>query len=271
MPIRLPSYKKIFSKIIIAKLIGALFISGPFLYANGRTPKKPVATNQIGLGTSFSSSLYKSGDKFDIPVVPSINYNYKRFSFRGIAAGLRLLPLTKLTLTPDFNKVEAESGTYNEGLTERDRSLDLGLSFLLPSKWFVTNISFATDISGRSKANKFDIGISKSFKIDIWKSKILMIIPGIFYERNSSHWSKYYFGVTQEEARADRPLYTPEAAQMVGARMVFAYPIAKKYILNAFYSYRKFSSAVKDSPLVKRGHRESVFFGINYILGESTR
>ncbi|MFG1506199.1 MipA/OmpV family protein [Halobacteriovorax sp. ZH5_bin.2] len=277
MRVRLPSSKKLFFKIIT---LGAVVISAP-AFSNGRTErinelerqksKRPPPTNQVGLGTSFSSSLYKVGDQFDIPVVPSINYNYKRFSFRGIAASFRLFPLTNLTLTPDFNKVEAEAGTYNDGLKERDRSLDLGITFLLPSKWFMTRFSYTHDISGRSEASKYYVSVSKAFPIEPWKGEKIVLIPGLTYSQYSDNWSRYYFGVSSAEARAGRPEYTPGASHQLSARLIVNYPIGKKYVLNSFYSYTKYSAAVEDSPLTKRGYRESIFLGLNYILGESTR
>ncbi|MFG1515334.1 MipA/OmpV family protein, partial [Halobacteriovorax sp. ZH3_bin.1] len=63
----------------------------------------------------------------------------------------------------------------------------------------------------------------------------------------------------------------PGASHQLSARLIVNYPIGKKYVLNSFYSYTKYSAAVEDSPLTKRGYRESIFLGLNYILGESTR
>lgn len=260
-------------------LIGAL-LNGPFVFANGRTEqlenlekqraKRPTPTNQIGFGSSFSTSLYKEGDTFDIPVVPSINYNYKRFSFRGVAASFRLLPLTRLTLKPDFNSVDPDDGEYNQGLTRRKRSLDLGLTLMIPGKYFISNLSVERDISGHSEGIKYSFGVSKAFQFNIWKNKKLSIVPGLFYAQHTKNWSRYYFGVSPEEARADRPEFTPNATHQYGGRLIFNYPVADKYALNAFYSYTKYSSAVEDSPLTKRGYRSSLFLGLNYILGPST-
>ncbi|WP_419168481.1 MipA/OmpV family protein [Halobacteriovorax sp.] len=281
MRIRLPSSKETLFKFIKLLIIGPALFGQALVFSNGRTDridnlekqraKRPEPTNQIGLGSSISTSLYKVGDSFDIPVVPSITYNYKRFSFRGVAASFKLLPLTRLTLKPDFNKVEAEKGTYNEGLRERNRSLDLGLSFLLPSRWFMTRFSYERDISGRSEANKYSVSVSKAFQFEPWKGEKISLLPGISYSQHSKEWSRYYFGVTDTEARADRPKYTPEDSHQWTLRLIGNYPITEKYVLNTFYSYTVFSSAVEDSPLTKRGYRSSIFFGLNYILGKSTR
>lgn len=282
MRICLPSSKKSFFKYLSKSIIIGLALFGQAqAYANGRTDridnlkkqraKRPIPTNQIGLGSSFSTSLYKVGDTFDIPVVPAINYNYKRFSFRGVAASFRLFPLTSLTLKPDFNSVEAKNGTYNEGLKERKRSLDLGSSFLLPNKWFMTRFSYERDISGRSEANKYAISVSKAFQFEPWKGEKISFIPALSYSQYSKEWSRYYFGVSQSEARANRLEYTPDASHQLSLRLIGNYPITKKYVLNTFYSYMMFSSAVEDSPLTKRGYRSSIFLGLNYILGPSTR
>ncbi len=230
-----------------------------------RPPQRPDSFS-LGLAAGDQSDVYKGGNTI-IPVLPNISIRYKRFRFQGITARYKIYsswPSVSLLLSPHFLNLEDEGG-FTSGLIERKMTLHGGLRIDLPTPWFFFSLSGVYDLLGRHKSFVPSWSFSKFIQL-----KKFMLIPQLFGRYYSSEFTNYYFGVSQSEARPNRPFYQGEKAQEFGLGMIASYPVSKKWSASLGGSYSRFSEEIYASPLTKNKYRYRWFLGLSYELFKRT-
>ncbi len=79
--------------------------------------------------------------------------------------------------------------------------------------------------------------------------------------------SDYYFGVSEAEARPDRPAYSPGDSQWIGFGINTAWHASEKIVLFANVGFVGADSSIENSPLVEEPNFSALFVGGTYIFG----
>lgn len=224
----------------------------------------PEERSQVGVALAQNSRIYKGGDE-RFPAIPFFAFNYRKFYFLGVNLGYRLYqgyPMIDLTLSPSFQRLKPEDGTFSEGLHYRHATAHAGINFRLPTPYLMFNANFQHDILGRHKSWISRLSAVKFFPI----TKQLSIAPGLQYSFYSSKYTDYYFGVDDDEVATDRPYYKPSASFEWGPTISLPYQITERWNVALRGSFSWLSSDIKNSPLIERDHRWIAILSISYLL-----
>ncbi|MCH8303364.1 MAG: MipA/OmpV family protein, partial [Proteobacteria bacterium] len=89
--------------------------------------------------------------------------------------------------------------------------------------------------------------------------------PYISWTWQDENLSDYYFGVSEAEARPDRPAYSPGDSQWLGFGINTAWHVSDKIVLFANVGFVGADSSIENSPLVEEPNFSALFVGRTYV------
>lgn len=90
------------------------------------------------------------------------------------------------------------------------------------------------------------------------------VVPSFDLRYQSKDYNQHYFGVTPEESRPGRPVYTPGASLAWRLRLRYGHRVAEKWLLTTTVAWERLGDEVADSPLVDRHAMWSASLGLAY-------
>ena len=259
-----------------AALLGLLLIVSP---AHGgrevaRIPffDAPEGTTALGGGIRLGQDLYRESDndeQRETDLVPLYLYNGRYFFARGTSGGIHLFSNDAVEFNAlaryRFQQLDPDRNAFYEGIEKREQTVDAGLELKLRHKWGTLTLDWLTDTLDRH--NGQDVGISYRYDIDLgpWT-----VSPFISWSWHDENLTDYYFGVSADEARPDRPEYAPGEAQWISFGLSSAWRVTDRIEFFANVGFAGADSVVKDSPLVAEDAASAAFIGGTYVFG-STR
>lgn len=217
----------------------------------------------LGAAVISSPEPYVGADN-DTIVVPALSLSYKRFFFRGIAAGYELVERDGFTAAAiaraRFAGYDAGDSPFLAGMEDRRKSADLGLELdWKPSRWIGLQLTPVADILGRSGGQEvtFDVYVPLRFG----PARIEPRVGAIW---QSSDFVDYYYGVRPEEARPDRPAFRGESTVNLGAGVVLFTPVARRLVLQSFVQIERLGDEIEESPIVDRKTAVTGFAALSY-------
>ncbi len=78
------------------------------------------------------------------------------------------------------------------------------------------------------------------------------IVPAVRISYLSDAYNGYYFGVTEQESTASRPVYQPGSATNIWAGVSFGYELTPDWLLRGSIGLEQLDDSIQDSPLVGR-------------------
>ncbi|MEJ2514662.1 MAG: MipA/OmpV family protein [Gammaproteobacteria bacterium] len=232
----------------------------------------PEGTAALGGGIRLGQSLYKgfdSDDQRQTDLVPLYLYNGRYLFARGTSGGIHLLNREALEFNAlaryRFQKLDPDRNAFYEGIGEREQTVDAGLELVLRQDWGILTLDWLTDALDRH--NGQEAGASYRYDIDLgpWT-----VSPFIAWTWQDADLTDYYFGVSPDEARPDRPAYDPGESQWITFGLNTAWRITDRIELFANVGFGGVDSVVRDSPLVAEDSASAAFIGGTYVFG-STR
>ncbi|MCH8336326.1 MAG: MipA/OmpV family protein [Proteobacteria bacterium] len=103
-----------------------------------------------------------------------------------------------------FQQLNPGSNAFYEGLDERKQSLDAGLELSLTQKWGQVTLTAVHDTLDRHQGSEVQMSYRYFIDAGSWS-----LSPYISWTWQDDNLSDYYFGVSEAEARPDRPAYSP--------------------------------------------------------------
>jgi len=202
-----------------------------------------------GVGVLASPRPYKETGSKVFPV-PVLSLRYKRIFVRGIRGGFDLVQSRKLTASvfvqPSFHGLEPENSPFLEGMLERRKSLDAGAEVAFRGRPVGFRMAVVSDVLGRSKGQEVSLLAVSGAPL----GKLGFVSVGIGPRWTSASRVDYYYGVRQEEARADRPAYRGRAAWSLDLNVNAALNLTSRLSLLVLFNREQLGSAIADSPLV---------------------
>lgn len=228
------------------------------------TPSQAERSIQIGLVTSTNSSLYKDMGQ-EYYVLPLVIADYERFYLQGIQGGYRLFQDDKgqslaLEVRRTFDGYTSDDSDALAGMADRDAAWEAGLAYEASIAGGQVKTKLMQDISGTHDGFSARFEYERPFRTDD-------TFMASWYT-GSEYWdsdkSDYYFGVTREEARSARPVYTANESHSLylGANALKRFDERITLMINV--EYLRMSDAVNDSPLTARQDQWSAYAGVFY-------
>ena len=234
------------------------------------TPKGSAA---LGGGLRLGQDLYIAADNEDqrqYDLVPLYLYNGKYIFFRGTAGGVHLFSRDHVEFNVmgryRFTKLDPDRNAFFEGIEERKQTVDAGLELRLRGGWGILNANYLTDTLNRHQGQSAEVSYRYTFDRGRFSFS-----PFVTWAWNDSKLTDYYYGVSDSEARPDRPAYSPGGSQWLGFGMNTTWWVSERIQFFANLGFTGIDSVVSDSPLVEEDTQSAFFAGGTYIFGNVRR
>jgi outer membrane protein len=233
----------------------------------------PPGSSALGGGLRFGQSLYRETDNEEqrqLDLIPLYLYEGKYLFARGTAGGLHITKNDalefNLLLRYRFQKLDPDSHSYYEGLERRDQTVDGGLEVALRQKWGEVKLDWVTDTLSKHDGQEVRIAYRYRFENGPWS-----ISPFISWTWQDANLTNYYFGVSEAEARPDRPAYQPGESQWAGFGLNTAWHVSDRIVIFGNIGFGGSDSVVTNSPLVAEDGASSAFVGGTYLFGNAQK
>jgi outer membrane scaffolding protein for murein synthesis (MipA/OmpV family) len=227
----------------------------------------------LGAGIRIGQSPYFASDNEDqrqADLIPLYLYEGKYLFARGTAGGIHVLHNNafefNLLMRYRFQNLDPDSHSYYEGLDERDQSLDAGIELGLKQNWGEIKLDWVTDTLGRHNGQEVRLSYRYRFETGPWS-----ISPFVSWTWQDANLTDYYFGVSESEARPDRPAYSPGDSQWVGFGLNTAWQVTDRIVFFGNFAFGGAGSNVVDSPLVDEDGFSAFFVGGTYLFGNALK
>jgi outer membrane protein len=233
----------------------------------------PIGSAALGGGIRSGQSLYFENNNEELrtnDLVPLYLYEGKYLFSRGTAGGIHFLKKDNfefnLYARYRFQKLDPDRNEYYEGLEARDQTLDAGLQVALRQNWGITKLTYVTDTLNKHHGQEAEISYRYNFQAGAWT-----LSPFISYSWQDASLTGYYYGVSEEEAREDRPAYEPGGSEWVSFGLNTAWHATDRIMLFANIAFAGASAEVTDSPLVAETAASTAFIGGTYVFGNALK
>ena len=231
----------------------------------------PPGTTALGGGFRFGQSPYFASDNEDerqLDLVPLYLYEGKYLFARGTSGGVHVFRNdafeVNLYTRYRFQKLDPDSNVFYEGLKEREQSLDAGVELGLKQRWGELKLDWVTDTLDRHDGQEVRFSYRYRFETGPWSFS-----PFLSWTWQDENLTDYYFGVSEAEARPDRPAYSAGDSQWISFGLNTAWHVTDRIVFFGNFAFGGADSEVVDSPLVEEEGFSSVFVGGTYLFGNA--
>jgi len=145
------------------------------------------------------------------------------------------------------------------GMAARGPGLDAGVGYERRFGWGTLYAEALRDVSHSSGGNELRLGYSYD-----WGRGRLRLRPYLTWSLRSARLNDYYYGVRADEATPARPAYQASAGFNGELGLYGSYRLTERWRLLAGASVTRWSSEVRDSPIVKDRMEISSMLGVLY-------
>jgi len=205
---------------------------------------------------------------YNYDLVPLYLYEGDYLFAHGTEVGVHLFKPQNFTIDLlaryRFDRFQADSNPFFEGMTNRKQTVDGGVSFNLTGGWGQLSLSAVTDLMSRHEGQEVDLTYLYPWQRGRWT-----IAPSAGLVYQSASLTDYYYGVRPDEARPDRPEYAPGSATNWRAGLNVSYHWLTNWYLWANMAYEGLDDTIYDSPITDRRNLFSAYFGASWTLGNA--
>ena len=245
-------------------------------FANDDTPKPPAAQEtapeargnvdlSVGAGVIFAPRPYEGASAAVIPI-PVVNVRYKRLFAEGIRGGYQFLQAGQLTgnayLQANFEGLESTDSPYLEGMTNRSMSADAGTEIVYRARPVGFRFNMLSDILGRNGGQ--EVSLQAVTGAPLGRGSFLL--AGIGPRWVSATRVDYYYGVSEAEARPDRPEYRGTSSWNWDLTLGANVRLTQNWSLFALFSREAFGSPIENSPVVGGPAAYTMITSVTYRL-----
>ena len=217
--------------------------------AQGR-PEPDGVQWSIGLGVISSPRPYVGADN-QTRVIPLLDLEYKRFYFRGILAGFRLVEKERFSLDVvgrgQFAGYEEEDSRFLAGMDERRETVEVGLSASWELGAFDLDATVAADALGRSDGAQASLELTWRKLFGRGKGGLFPSVGVIWQDAD---FIDYYAGVEPAEARPGRPAFEGSSALNIGAGLRAFFRMNERARIVGLVRAERLASEYEESPII---------------------
>lgn len=155
------------------------------------------------------------------------------------------------------------SGTVPELAGIRSRKYDFDTGLRLTRRFENSQISFEYlhDISNAHNGWVINSFFSHILPWQNWEFR-----TGVGISAYSADFTNYYFGITADEATAQRPVYQTDNSVSVIFEFHAEYPLNQHWVFLGGLLSTWFSDEITNSPIVSQGYQHKAMVGVRYVF-----
>ncbi len=233
----------------------------------------PDGTVALGGGIRFGQGLYFESDNDELrtrDLIPLYLYEGKYVFAHGTAGGIHFIKRDafefNLYARYRFQKLDPDRNEFYEGIEEREQTVDTGLQLRLMKRWGEVNLTWLTDTLDKHNGQQIQLSYRYRLEAGPWS-----LSPFISWSWQDDDLTNYYYGVSEDEARPDRPAYMARESQWVSFGLNSAWRLTDRVELFANFGFGGTDSSVTNSPLVAETGMATGFVGGTYIFGNARK
>jgi len=217
---------------------------------------------ELGVGVGYGDSIYNDVDE-KVEVLPMLSVSYGRFYFEGLEAGVELFETedfsSYLAIASDELDDERTDSPTLKDMGDVDTGINLKLGGQYDSPLGSLEAYVAGDVSGEHDG--LEIGLEWSTPL---KFGDLYLIPSLNARWMSEELVNHYFGVTTDQAQANRPVYSADAGWRYGTGLMAQYELTQHWLVRTGVEAEWYSDEISQSPIVERDNTLLFILGMGY-------
>ena len=225
-----------------------------------------LAPGEAGVGFlwSFEPVSPYRGETHDSDFMPLFRYDSRYFYLQSDRVGLKLDAAGVRYEAFLRRRLEGFASDHVPGsmvgMEQRSSASDVGVGLRLPIGEGFAYAEAMHNMSGKSDGTELRAG----YRYERWWAGRLRWRPYVTLAWRDADLNDYYYGVRPEEATPERPAYAPGAGLNVELGVLAAYRVAERWQVLAAAGVTRWSSGVRDSPVVERGTQAQFSLGLMY-------
>lgn len=219
----------------------------------------------VGLGLNVKQKAYADIGT-TTTAIPLLSFENRWIRFAGPTVDLKLPASGALSAAVRARYAfedgyEPDDARILSGMDERKSSLWIGAATTWRHEIGSLSVEWLGDVSDYSKGQRARLVAEKPFRLGDFR-----ISPRVAMNWLDRKYVDYYFGVTEPEARAGRPVYQGRSAANteLGLRIVHAFGSGHSVYLD--FSATRLDSPIRNSPLAGRSTEGAFRAGYVYQL-----
>lgn len=227
-----------------------------------------VAT-EIGAGVMLKNSAY--GDYDDsAQAIPLITFDTTwfyadggEFGFKPLDTGVHRIG-TFLSVGEEMWDGSDNDNAAFDGFKDKDRAINLGISYRYKADWGVIRAQAFTDISSEYEGYGGNLGYAYPWKV----TQSFTVIPSVKIKFMDSDYANYYYGISARDAATNAGVsaYDTGSATNIQLGIMTAYQVSQNWKLYAGVNYLALDSDIEDSPLLDDDNETSGILGAAYVF-----
>lgn len=220
----------------------------------------------LGAAIEYETEHYRDeGSGFG--VVPLIAWDNGTYYLQGPEVGFRFYK--GLVDVAAFVEVDFGAGyssgdsDFLAGLDDSDTPVNLGFQLEKETDLVDLELTLKADVAGAYDGFVAEFGIGKDVPLTDW----LVLETGVEIAYFDGNYNDTFYGVDEEFALADRPVYEANGDFNYSLEVGSRSPVYDGLYLTTGLEYTLFGSEVADSPLVERNDQFSAQIGFAYEIG----
>lgn len=226
------------------------------------TPPEIASTWGLGVAASAVQQPYRGVER-KTTGLPLISYDGPWVNVTGSRIDLKLMSADSVSLRLRARYAgegyDAADSPYLTGMQDRKASLWLGGAAVWRTDIATVTGELLGDALGNSKGMRAKLQVDRRFPTGSFG-----FTPRVAVEMVDRKYVNYYYGVTPDEVRADRPLYEGASTANFEVGVRADYSPSKHHSLFLDLGTTRFGKGIKDSPLVERTGQTAISAGYLY-------
>jgi outer membrane protein len=220
----------------------------------------------IGAGLRVEKDIYMGADT-EFQPAPFLQYHNDWFeitAFDDLSAAVKFLKTDyfsaavkgRLGLDEGYN---TDDSAYLKGMDELDTLYSAGLELEGNYAGFVATLGFFQDISGEHDGQEVELALGYPWAVAGFEFR-----PELSATWISDKTTDYLYGVSKQEARADRLAYSPGSSFEVEAELFIQREIYAGFSIITILEATMYGDAIYDSPIVDKKFSFEGAIGLAY-------
>jgi len=226
--------------------------------------ERPQRIFKIGAGFLTLQKPYKGVDQ-DCYGIPFIFYRDQKLTIFGPMASYSFFGSEDRWALQGLARIRTEGydnddSRYLNGMSDRDRTLELGLRWMQNLDVAILSFDFTHDVLDEHRGYEFKFALRKPFR-NVWDIEPLTLTPVAGLNWRSKQLNDYYYGVRSSEAAAGRPVYNAGGGITYLTGLQIDYKLSEKWSLLGMVNVEWMGSEISDSPIVEDHYSVSCLLG----------
>ncbi len=212
------------------------------------------------------NNIYEGEDDMTL-VLPNVEYRGERFFIKDGDLGVRLYSPGDVSLGVILTGRASflnDNGEYKDnaklaGLQERESSAEAGMYFIHNSNLGQLKVKLLDEISDKHNGQRADVNYVFDLSHNGWR-----INPSIGATWESKDMNNYYYGVSANEANAQRAQYTATSSTSVKTAINARYAMNDNWDLHLGAGYTLLGDGISDSSIVQDNEIVHAVMGATY-------